>query len=127
MGLRVLGFVLINCGRTPYRLNGYPVVRALGERHDRLDVEVLRGITEITGSLPNSPGPPGPVVLQPGERATTVVAWRNTYDDIREPPVRVAHLEMAPAAGAPAQIVTPAGALDLGSTGRLGVGPWQAR
>jgi hypothetical protein len=74
--------------------------------------------------MPNASGPPKPVVLQPGQRATAVIAWRNTYDDIREPPVSVAYLEVAPAAGEPTQIVTPLGALDLGSTGRLGVSPW---
>ena len=124
MGLRVRGFDMINCGRTAYRVKGYPVVRALDEDRQRLDVQVLRGVDGITGSLPNASGPPKAVVLQPGERATVVIAWRNTYDDIREPPVEVAYLEVAPAAGEPTQIVTPAGALDLGSTGRLGVSPW---
>ncbi|MET0418394.1 MAG: DUF4232 domain-containing protein [Actinoplanes sp.] len=126
-GLRVVDFELINCGRTPYRVNGYPVVRALDEQRNVIDIQVLRGVTEITGNLPNVSGPPKPVVLQPGERATTVVAWRNTYDDIREPPVKVPYLEMTPAAGGPALIVAPESALDLGSTGRLGVSPWLSR
>jgi hypothetical protein len=126
MGLRILGFQMINCGRDAYRVKGYPVMRALDEKRRPLDVQVLLGVDKITTGAPNAIGPPQQVVLQPGERATTVVAWRNTYDDVRQPPVEVAYLEIAPAAGEPAQLVAASDPLNLGSTGRLGISPWLA-
>ena len=61
MGLRALGLNLINCGRKPYRVNGYPAVHALDERRLRLDVRVLKGVTEIAGPIPDWTGPPRPV------------------------------------------------------------------
>ncbi|WP_275407291.1 DUF4232 domain-containing protein [Actinoplanes cyaneus] len=124
-GLRVLGVTLTNCGRGTYRVDGYPVVRSLDEDRAVLDVNVLKGVEEITGSVPDWSGPPKPVTLKPGQRATTVVAWRNTYDDIRNGPVTVKYLEVAPLAGRPAQVIAPDGGLDLGSTGRIGVSPWR--
>jgi hypothetical protein len=101
-------------------------VRALDERRQPLDVQVLLGVDKITTGAANAIGPPQQVVLRPSERATTVVAWRNTYDDIRQPPVEIAYLEIAPAAGEPAQLVPASSPLDLGSTGRLGISPWLA-
>jgi hypothetical protein len=123
MGLRVLGITLVNCGTRTYRLNGYPAVRPLDEDRKTLKVQILRGVEEILGSMPWD-GPPKPVVLKPGQRAGTAVAWRNTYDDIREPPVVVEFLDIAPLAGRPSEIVVPRGGLDLGSTGRFGVSAW---
>jgi Protein of unknown function (DUF4232) len=125
MGLRALGVHLINCGRKPYRMNGYPAVHALDEHRSKLNVRVLNGVTEIAGALPTWSGPPRPVVLKPGQRATAVVVWRNTYDNISRPPVDAPYLDMAPAAGRPAQVLAPEGGIDLGSTGRLGVSPWR--
>jgi hypothetical protein len=126
MGLRALGLNLINCGRKPYRVNGYPAVHALDKERSTLDVRVLHGVTEISGSIPDWSGPPRPFVLEPGERATAVVVWRNTYDNISRPPVDAPYLEVAPAAGRrPAQVLAPQGGIDLGSTGRLGVSPWR--
>ena len=125
MGLRALGLDLINCGRKPYRVNGYPAVHALDQRRSRLNVRVLQGVIEIAGPIPDGSGPPRPVVLKPGERATAVVVWRNTYDNISRPPVDAPYLEAAPAAGRPAQILAVRDGIDLGSTGRLGVSPWR--
>jgi hypothetical protein len=124
MGLRALGVSLVNCGAAPYRVDDYPAVRALDERRAALDVRVLRGVSKIAGGIPNRDGPPRTVVLEPGERATAIVVWRNKYTDITHPPVVVAYLEMAPSAGRAAQILAPEGGLDLGSTGRFGVSPW---
>jgi hypothetical protein len=125
MGLRALDISLVNCGRKTYRVTGYPVVRALGKDRKRLKLTVLHGVTEIAGPLPNASGPPRRVVLEPGHRATFVVVWRNTYNDIRHPPVNAVYLSVAPATGRPAQVVMPEGGLDLGSTGRFGVSPWR--
>ncbi|GAB1688353.1 DUF4232 domain-containing protein [Krasilnikovia sp. M28-CT-15] len=124
MGLRVLSIALVNCGSGTYRLNGYPAVRSLDEDRARLKVRVLHGVKEIVGSALPWDGPPKPVVLKPGQRAGTAVAWRNTYDDIRKPPVTVRFLGISPLAGRPSQVVAPDGGLDLGSTGRIGVSAW---
>ncbi|GLW35774.1 DUF4232 domain-containing protein [Actinoplanes regularis] len=124
MGLRVLGLELVNCGSRTYRLNGYPVVRSLDDDRAVLKVKVLHGVNEIVHSELPWDGPPKPVVLKPGQRAGTAVAWRNTYDDTRQPPVTVAFLDIAPMAGRPSQVVAPDGGLDLGSTGRIGVSAW---
>jgi hypothetical protein len=125
MGLRALGITLVNCGGKTFRLSGYPVTHVLDNQRATIAIRVLNGVTEIAGPIPSSSGPPKPFTLKPGERATTVVVWRNTYDDITHPPVDAPYLEMAPAAGEPAQIVTVQDGLDLGSTGRLGVSPWR--
>jgi uncharacterized protein DUF4232 len=124
MGARAMGLYLVNCGDRPYQVEGFPVVRALDEEKAVLDVEVVPGAAEVIGAIPWD-RPPTTVLLQPGERAGSVIVWRNTYDDIRRPPVAVPHLRIAPGTGRPAQVLTPAGPLDLGSTGRLGVSAWQ--
>jgi hypothetical protein len=124
MGLRVLGIRLVNCGPQTYRLNGYPVVRSLDDDRTALKVRVLHGVKAIIGSAIPWDGPPKPVVLKPGQQAGTAVAWRNTYDDIREPPVTVKFLNIAPLSGRPSQIIEPNGGLDLGSTGRIAVSAW---
>lgn len=125
MGLRALDMNLINCGRKAYRVNGYPAVHALDQQRSTLGVRVLHGVTEIAGAIPDWSGPPRPFVLKPGERATAVVVWRNTYDNISRPPVNAPYLEAAPAAGRPAQVLAVRNGIDLGSTGRLGVSPWR--
>ncbi|MCY1140876.1 DUF4232 domain-containing protein [Actinoplanes sp. Pm04-4] len=124
MGLRALGITLINCGHAPYQVDDYPRVRALDEDHSPLNVTVLEGVGDIAPGIPIAGATPQPLVLQPGERAGAAVVWRNKYDDIREPPVDVVYLRMAPQLGRPAQLLEPEGGLDLGSTGRLAVSPW---
>ncbi|MFI1990765.1 DUF4232 domain-containing protein [Actinoplanes sp. NPDC020271] len=124
-GLRVLGITLTNCGKGTYTIDGYPVVRSLDEDRTALDVKVLKGVGEITGPNPDWDAPPKPVTLKPGQQAAFVVAWRNTYDDLSQGPVTVRHLEVAPLAGRPVQVIDPDGGLDLGSTGRIGVSAWQ--
>ncbi|BCJ49578.1 hypothetical protein Asp14428_10530 [Actinoplanes sp. NBRC 14428] len=126
-GLRVLGLSLVNCGSRAYRVKGYPGLRALGADRNALGVRVLHGAATIAGSGLPGDGPPGPVVLEPGERAGATLAWRNTYDDLREPPVTVRFLEVAPVAGRPVQVVEPEHGLDLGSTGRIAVSAWSPR
>ncbi|MEV6596489.1 DUF4232 domain-containing protein [Actinoplanes sp. NPDC051346] len=124
MGLRVRGITLVNCGSRTYRLNGYPAVRPLDEDRAALKVRVLHGVKEIVGSGLPWDGPPKPVVLRPGQRAGSGVAWRNTYDDTREPPVTVKFLDIAPLADRPYRLVDLGGGLDLGSTGRIAVSAW---
>ncbi|MGW4946525.1 DUF4232 domain-containing protein [Actinoplanes sp. NPDC004185] len=124
MGLRVLSIILVNCGSKTYRLKGYPAVRPLDDDRSELKVRVLHGIKEILGTAIPRDNPPRPVVLKPGQQAGTTVAWRNTYDDIRQPPVTVKLLDIAPLAGRPSRIIAPGDGLDLGSTGRLGISAW---
>ncbi|MEU8611273.1 DUF4232 domain-containing protein [Actinoplanes sp. NPDC048791] len=124
MGLRVLSIVLVNCGSKTYRLKGYPAVRPLDDDQSELKVRILHGLKEILGTAIPRDNPPKLVILKPGQQAGTAVAWRNTYDDIREPPVTVKFLDIAPLTGRPSQIIAPGDGLDLGSTGRLGISAW---
>ncbi|KUN28359.1 hypothetical protein AQJ23_10815 [Streptomyces antibioticus] len=121
MGLRVVGLHLVNCGTAPYRLNGYPGLELLDEDHEKVDgVRILHG-TDAISTGAGGGGSPRPVVLKPGEAARTTLAWRNTTqagDAVNAPYVRV-----RPKPGAAPVMVIPE--LDLGTTGKLGVGPWE--
>ncbi|MFE6281972.1 DUF4232 domain-containing protein [Streptomyces sp. NPDC057877] len=121
MGLRVVGLLLENCGTTPYRLDGYPEVDVLGEDHDVVtDVKVLDGSDDIAMS-PGTDGPPRPLDLAPGESARSSLVWRNTVQ--AGTPVNAPYARVRAKPGADPVTVTPE--LDLGTTGKLGVGPWQ--
>ncbi|MBL7259299.1 DUF4232 domain-containing protein [Paractinoplanes lichenicola] len=124
MGLRALGISLINCGRTPYEVDGYPEVRALDEKQAPLAVEALEGVGDIAPGIPYRDAAPSPFTLAPGARATAIIVWRNKYDDPSKPPLTVPLLRMAVRSGYPAQVLTPEGGLDLGTTARFGVSPW---
>ncbi|BCY07132.1 DUF4232 domain-containing protein [Actinoplanes sp. L3-i22] len=124
-GLRVLGITLTNCGTKVYRVNGYPSLRALDQDHQVLDVTMLNGAKQVLHTDLPWDGPPKPVVLKPGQQAGVGIAWRNTYDDLTDPPVTVTYLEVTPSAGGPAQVIAPPSGLDLGSTGRIAVSAWQ--
>lgn len=126
MGLRVHEIALVNCGTEPYTAQGRPRLELADADGRVLDVRIVEDVREISAALDGSPGPAGPVTLRPGERASAVLAWRNTYDDVSAPPVTVTFVRVAPDDVLPAQELVPAGGLDLGSTGRLGVGPWRA-
>ncbi|MFF9811859.1 DUF4232 domain-containing protein [Streptomyces sp. NPDC014006] len=121
MGLRVVGLHLENCGTGTYRLDGYPLLQLLDEDHKPLDtVRVLHGGDEIASGT-GADGAPAPLALAPGQRAAAVMTWRNTTgfgEAVNAPYVRV---RAKP--GAEPITVTPE--LDLGTTGKLGVGPWK--
>ncbi|WKU49122.1 DUF4232 domain-containing protein [Streptomyces sp. VNUA116] len=120
MGLRVLALHLENCGTQPYRLNGYPQLQVLDERHQVLSgVETVRG-SEVAQST-GADGSPQPMTLQQGERAYAVLVWRNTVgggDAVNAPYARV----RAQSGAAPVTVIPE---LDLGTTGKLGAGPWK--
>ncbi|EGX55853.1 lipoprotein [Streptomyces zinciresistens K42] len=121
MGLRVVGLRLANCGTRPYRVEGSPRVEVLGEDHERVDgVRVLDGTGPI-GPVGGS-GSPRPLVLRPGEAASATLAWRNTTEAGLEA-VNAPYARVWARPGAAPVVVTPE--FDLGTTGRLGVGPWQ--
>ncbi|NUT99351.1 MAG: DUF4232 domain-containing protein [Saccharothrix sp.] len=142
MGLRVLTLKAVNCGTEPRTVTGYPDVRLLDADGRPLDVRVLTGSASAEISAVDAfTAPPGEVVLQPGEHATSAVLWRNTYDDISNPPQVGARIDIAPVRdgprqtftprlppnGEPSRVDSPAVTLDLGSTGRIGIAPWRVQ
>ncbi len=123
MGLRVVGLHLVNCGTRTYGLDGYPQVRLLDDRHGPVDgVAVLHGGDAIAMGT-GADGPPRPLELKPGQSAHAGLVWRNTTG-LGSDPVTVPYVRVVPRSGAAAVMVTPD--LDLGTTGKLGVGPWKA-
>ncbi|MER7723345.1 DUF4232 domain-containing protein [Streptomyces sp. NPDC096323] len=120
MGLRVVGLHLLNCGTAAYEVEGYPGLQLLGEdRAPVSGVRILHGTDKISTGI-GGDAAPRPVTLKPGESAYANLAWRNTTgagEAVNAPYVRV-----TAKAGAAPVTVTPE--LDLGTTGRLGVGPW---
>nr|WBO78320.1 DUF4232 domain-containing protein [Streptomyces sp. SBE_14.2] len=120
MGLRVVGLHLVNCGAETLRFNGCPELELFDEDHRKVTgVRILEGTGSISTGLGDDTA--RPVSLAPGEAARASLAWRNTTefgDPVNAPYVRV---QAAP--GDAPVMVTPE--LDLGTTGKLGVGPWQ--
>ncbi|MEU8576276.1 DUF4232 domain-containing protein [Streptomyces asoensis] len=122
MGLRVVGLVLENCGERDYVLDGYPQVRLLDEDHEPVEgVRVLKGSGGIA-TVAGFDDPPRPVTLKPGRRASAGLMWRNTTGSGTA--VDVPYVRVRARSGAEPVMLTPH--LDLGTTGRLGVGPWHA-
>ncbi|KUJ42588.1 DUF4232 domain-containing protein [Streptomyces sp. MI02-2A] len=121
MGLRVVGVRLVNCGSRTMRLYGYPQVQLFDEGHRPVTgVKILHGGSAIaTGT--GADGPPRTVLLKPGEQAYSVLVWRNTVE--AGDPVNAPYVRIRAKTGAAPVMVTPE--LDLGTTGRLGVGPWK--
>ncbi|SED67017.1 Protein of unknown function [Streptomyces sp. 2131.1] len=121
MGLRVVGIHLENCGTADYHLNGYPSLRLLDEDREPVSgVDLLHGTDKISTGVGGSAAP-RPVTLRPGESARATLAWRNTTTE--GDPVNAPYVEVTAKPGAKPVTVTPE--LDLGTTGRLGVGPWK--
>ncbi|GHH24700.1 DUF4232 domain-containing protein [Streptomyces lanatus] len=123
MGLRVVGLHLVNCGTGTYRLDGYPKLELHDEDHDPVKgVKILEGTGAISTGLGGSDSPQ-PVVLRPGEAAATTLAWRNTTELGVGDPVNAPYVRVWPEPDARPVMVIPD--LDLGTTGKLGVGPWR--
>jgi hypothetical protein len=132
MGLRYLGLEMINCGDRPFEVNGHPAVRVLDKDQQAEAITVSKGTQGITVDA-KIDAPATPVTLQPGEKARAELVWRNTTLDGTA--VNGVFLEVAPLAGQPVQVITPTYVtslndgerpltIDLGTTGKLGVGPW---
>ena len=124
MGLRALVFELLNCGALPYRVKGHPAVRLLGPDRTPLSAEIIEGRSAVT-VLPPVDAAPAMVTLRPGERAEAVLVWRTTA--IPGPADRATYFEVTARAGDEPQIVDPVRQLDIGTGGRLGIGPWARR
>jgi Protein of unknown function (DUF4232) len=125
MGLRAMRVAMVNCGSQPYTATGYPALQVLDADRKPLDVTVVEGTSRIS-PITGFDGPPQPVTLAPGARAAAVVVWRNTVTEATVPATTGTHLEMAPAAGQPAQLLSPEGGVDLGTTGAIATSPWVA-
>ncbi|MCX5387243.1 DUF4232 domain-containing protein [Streptomyces sp. NBC_00083] len=121
MGLRIVGLHLDNCGTRDYTVEGYPLLELLDT-----DLKTVHGIRILAGSgeITTGAGPdekPRRVTLKPGESAHSSLVWRNTTE--AGPAVNVPYVRVRAKAGAEPVTVTPN--LDLGTTGKLGVRPWE--
>ncbi|MEU9078191.1 DUF4232 domain-containing protein [Kitasatospora sp. NPDC004745] len=121
MGLRVMGLHLRNCGDSTVTVNGYPRLQPLDLKHRPIDgVRVLSGGAAIASGT-GADNPPQEIALRPGEGARTTLVWRNTAEAGSDP-VNATYLRVRAGEGAAPVMLTPE--LDLGTTGRLGVGAW---
>ena len=135
MGVRVLNIEIVNCGDQPVTVNGYPRLRLFGEDQEELAVAVMHGSTAVA-TVPELDVPPVPVVLAPGESAWAGLVWRNLVTDSTVRATTAVGLDVAlgrdtdwqqvPMTVANEQGSSLAMTIDLGNTGRIGVGPWQA-
>ncbi|MGW7346417.1 DUF4232 domain-containing protein [Streptomyces sp. NPDC054854] len=125
MGLRVAEVQLVNCGTKPYVLNGHPEVRVLDRQRRPVEVSVAPGSNGVaTGT--GLDAAPRQVTLRPGQAARVGLVWRNLVTDSTVPAVEGWVLEVVPRPGAPRQTLELGRSVDLGNTGKLGIGPWTA-
>ncbi|WP_344281812.1 DUF4232 domain-containing protein [Actinomadura napierensis] len=118
MGLRAASVELRNCGKRPYKLNGYPALRVLDKNREPFDVRPIRGTHEV-----KDPGPK-PLTVAPGKSARFVIVWRNLVTESTTVAVNGSYLEVRPAPGRPVLVLPSNGPLDLGNTGRLETTAW---
>ncbi|MEU7552064.1 DUF4232 domain-containing protein [Streptomyces sp. NPDC044571] len=124
MGLRVADVQLVNCGTQPYALEGYPEIRLLDKARRPVEVTVGHGSSGITTGAPAMDEPPRPMTLEPGQAASVGLVWRNLVTDTTRPAAEGWVLEVTPRPGAPRVALELAHSVDLGNTGKLGIGPW---
>ncbi|MGW0789202.1 DUF4232 domain-containing protein [Streptomyces sp. NPDC002911] len=75
MFARAVMLTLTNCGKQPYRVHGYPSVRALGDDGERIPVPVNAG-----GSMFGNDEGPEEVMLKPGASVRSTLAWVSTKE-----------------------------------------------
>ncbi|MFE9727793.1 DUF4232 domain-containing protein [Streptomyces sp. NPDC005794] len=75
MFARAVTLTLTNCGKQPYRVHGYPSVRALGDDGERIPVPVNAG-----GSMFGNDEGPEEVMLKPGASVRSTLAWVSTKE-----------------------------------------------
>ncbi|WP_411105507.1 DUF4232 domain-containing protein [Streptomyces sp. cmx-4-9] len=126
MSLRVEGYELLNCGAVDYVLEGFPEVRLLDKARRPVEVAVGHGSAPITSQVPAVDAPAERVLLKPGQAASLTTVWRNLVTDSSVPAVEGWALEVTPKPGAPRLTLELTRPVDLGNTGRLGIGPWRA-
>ncbi|MEU9031191.1 DUF4232 domain-containing protein [Streptomyces sp. NPDC048383] len=127
MGVRVADVQLLNCGSGVYELEGYPEVRLLDRERRPVEVSVAPGSNGVmaTGGDDPEPAPPK-VVLRPGQAASTGLLWRNLVTSGGGPAAEGWLLEVVPKPGAPRLTLELEHAVDLGTTGRMGLSPWRS-
>ncbi|MFD7559723.1 glutamyl-tRNA reductase [Streptomyces sp. NPDC059835] len=126
MGLRVAEVRLVNCGAQPYVLEGYPRLSLRDDGNQPVEVAVEHGAAGITTGVPNVDAPPERLTLAPGQAASVAMVWRNLVTDFSAPAVSGRTVEIEPRSGAPLLSLRLARPVDLGNTGKLGLGPWRA-
>ncbi|GIJ43783.1 hypothetical protein Val02_06690 [Virgisporangium aliadipatigenens] len=117
MGYRELPLYVTNCGDKPVKVEGRPEIVVL-------DKERRPAGTSIVPSVRHA-GEPRTLTLAPGQKAVSVLAWRNTVTSVTDPTVEGHYLSVAPNAGGARQLVQLPHRLDLGTTGRLEASVWQ--
>lgn len=121
-GHHLLEIQLVNCGHTKIKINGCPSVRVLDADHKPFEVTVTCG----SASVPEVYRPPAHAfTLRPGRSATTVLAWLTVVQRWSSA-VQGTYLEITPAPGRSAQLVTRHSPYNLGNTGRIATGTWTA-
>ncbi|WP_348519315.1 DUF4232 domain-containing protein [Blastococcus sp. TF02-09] len=117
-GERAVTLSLVNCGSAPHPVTGYPGLELLDEERQPIEVEVVETPDPIgTGAVTG----PTPLTLGPGQRAQAVLLWRNTVE-LGAANTPGSYLAVTPSPQEQLQVV--ALQVDLGTTGRLTVGPW---
>ncbi|TDU78186.1 uncharacterized protein DUF4232 [Streptomyces sp. KS 21] len=125
MGLRVADIQLVNCSKQAYVLEGYPEIRLLDEKRIPVEVSVVHGAEEITSAPTGADGPLQRVELWPGQAARVMMVWRNLVTDGAVPAAEGWVLEVTPRPGARRVELELDRSVDLGNTGKLGIGPWK--
>lgn len=125
MGLRVANFQLVNCGAQPYVLEGYPQLTLRDDRNGPVEVAVEHGSAGITTGTQNLDEAPERVTLAPGQAAFFGIVWRNLVTDSAVVATTARIVEVEPRPGAPRLWLRLAAPVDLGNTGKLGLGPWR--
>jgi hypothetical protein len=120
LGQRAVTVSLVNCGSDHYAVEGYPAVELLDEQQQPIDVALEQEPDPLGNGTTEAPVA---LDLAPGEHARAVLAWRNTVE-LGSVPTPGSFVAVTPVAGEAGQVV--ALAVDLGTTGRLTVGPWGA-
>jgi hypothetical protein len=118
MGLRAVTVQLTNCGKKPYRVNGYPEVIVLDENRVPLGLIPTRGTVFSAAAKDEGPHP---LTLAPGDFAVSVLHWNNRVT-ATDPVGAGAYVAVAPAEGEERRELPLL--LDIGSDGKLGVTAW---
>lgn len=119
-GHYLLEIQLVNCGHTKIKIKGCPSVRVLDADQKPFAVSVVCG----SASVPEAYRPPArALTLAPGQSATTVLGWLMVVQRWSSA-VQGTYLEITPADGYPAQLVTRYSPYNLGNTGRIAAGTW---
>ncbi|MFE7705350.1 DUF4232 domain-containing protein [Streptomyces sp. NPDC057486] len=118
LGHRAVSLTLTNCGSKPFRVDGYPSVRALDDEGDPLPVPVNPG-----SSYMGTDRGPKEVMLKPGKTLNALLAWVSTPTggDLIEGDA----LEIAPAPGLEARTFPLEGS-DVRLLDELNMTAWRA-